>query len=529
MRADADILIFYSYVGLSAVLAVGGLVLGFRAISTVKRRCNSVRTHLLSGDINKSEAAIAWLRCCLLPTPAQCILWLTIVRSYCERCLGPAFSQRSFTAVMWCAIAYPFACAGVVWMVTGGQLPGLMGWWPPYAELLYRLYPAVLMLTAILFYTQSQKNHWAVYFPLRLISSGLFFSWILAVFPLNIWVNERLGGGFLVIMPILVAIFASKMIMSVASGMVLSIASVLWVVFWGDHAYSGILNTRASFFPFADIMMVMIYIFPFWLLFSFVIAVLIRRAYNNAETDDAETGPAKYKQLWLLWFLLVVSYCVIGVNAGSYGWLPSLGSGIIIFMVILPLCNALFDWLAIGVAQRLLQRAVADDPARLWHQLRRHGLCAAGLMLGSAAAMAVMLLLLNGIAIAGRGTTQFDLLEVWRHLLQAPWAAENWWLYLMLSTTLLPVIAHAVIVTVSVFTWPGKARMQQMAGWLDHRLTTGHFAPDADIDALARYLSWGQYIPWIVFGILGLIAGVLFTFAVFSLPWLAMTVAAVLL
>ena len=363
---------------------------------------------------------------------------------------------------------YPLLTTGLIWLLVGINGSGLDRWWPAPTGLIERVFPTVVLFTAgYLYWLSFKSNHRSP----RLYRLGAFISlllWPAALAAVTTPENAGVGIGAIITVAFAVVVISRSDIGTVAGVMVFALIQALTsLLFLVD------INEPDMLFIIAWPLFYIIAIL--WLFVTYCISIFasgfIRNVVNNSAKKCPKDPPGEYAIIWLC--LLFLTYLLTYLSAGFSRWLPEVSGGIIVFLVILPLCNAFFDWLSIGIAQRVLQRAVADDA-------------------------------------------------------QTPWAAENWWIYLMLFTPLVPAIAHGVIAVASVIAWPGDKRLKQMAGWLEHRAATGSFSPNADVDALARYLSWGQYIPWVALGTLGVLAGLLLTFLIASLPWLVLSVLSLL-
>lgn len=118
----------------------------------------------------------------------------------------------------------------------------------------------------------------------------------------------------------------------------------------------------------------------------------------------------------------------------------------IVFLGLLPLLNALFDWLSVGVTRSLLRRS----EARPWLAVPL-GLAdlfiALGLFVLLRATIIVTLVLMNRLHTDG---DVIDLAAVFADLRDPAGAQSYWWLYAVIFTTLVPTMLHASLAVLSL-------------------------------------------------------------------------------
>ena len=152
------------------------------------------------------------------------------------------------------------------------------------------------------------------------------------------------------------------------------------------------------------------------------------------------------------------------VSGGSLLLLRETGPGdvgalglLILFLAIIPLLNAVFDWLSIGATRWLLRSGLAGS-------VRGRRLIALSL-----ADLVVALVLLTGLSVslvaivhaanALSGTVLVDVGAILVQLRETPWKPGNYWVYLTVFSTMIPSVINLVCGGVSVLpAWLGPRR-----------------------------------------------------------------------
>lgn len=128
---------------------------------------------------------------------------------------------------------------------------------------------------------------------------------------------------------------------------------------------------------------------------------------------------------------------------------------ILLFYSILPILNAPLDWLTSAVARSILY-AIAD---RLHSGLQAFVWAVLDLLIAFAWLILTTFVItistagFNQLAIAGGGKAFVDLTRIFTSVFNKPLDAENWWIYSMLLSTLVPTLRHLVIAGISVILW----------------------------------------------------------------------------
>jgi len=122
------------------------------------------------------------------------------------------------------------------------------------------------------------------------------------------------------------------------------------------------------------------------------------------------------------------------------------------FLAALPLVNAVFDWLSLGLTRYLLARTARGAQPLLNGALDIAG--AAIILFSLAVATTAALQGLNTLAFAsGSDRPLIDLPFILETLREQPGDPAVWWVYFMLFSTLIPSVIHLFIAASSFITW----------------------------------------------------------------------------
>lgn len=149
--------------------------------------------------------------------------------------------------------------------------------------------------------------------------------------------------------------------------------------------------------------------------------------------------------LALFMALLAGGLAVVLRGAPALTWsgltaLPADRAGVIVFMALLPLLNAIFDFCSIGLTRYLLRKGARSVSWRTLDYALLDLLLGALLFLGLGCASIAAIHLLR----TADGLPLLNLAEIFTDIAQRPEA--YWWLYATYFSTLLPTILHVVIV-----------------------------------------------------------------------------------
>jgi len=231
------------------------------------------------------------------------------------------------------------------------------------------------------------------------------------------------------------------------------------------------------------------------------------------------------------------------VLAGTYGigWAVARSNqaepgspSLLVFLAVLPLVNALFDWGSLGLTRHLLRRALA---AKVAFARVIYGAIDALAALGVLAALAVVIpAALTGLnALAMGGGWPEPLIDVAGRLAllrTSPDDPSVWWIHLMLFSTLLPSVVHVIVAGAAVVTlvWPHRWNR-----WYAAKLRPDQLAHGPQRRIAAAYLTVRQVMEFgLPIAALAFVAALMFVYGI-ALPqvaswllWLATAVTAAL-
>lgn len=180
----------------------------------------------------------------------------------------------------------------------------------------------------------------------------------------------------------------------------------------------------------------------------------------------------KSKNSWLVHYWLLYSLFLLGfiIMIFALGQIKDDWIKLLFFLLILPLINTPFDWLSLGTTRGLLHAIVSKHHSTLttllWAAL---DIILALILLFSLTSVGIFTLAL-GNTISGKEL--FEINMVLGRIESDPSNQDNWWIYAMLLTTLIPTFIHFLIACTSIVLFPSK-------DWLNKRaeeLPNCHFS-----------------------------------------------------
>ncbi len=154
----------------------------------------------------------------------------------------------------------------------------------------------------------------------------------------------------------------------------------------------------------------------------------------------------KSYQLWMVFILACFAMVVIGFGV----------RGIVavqmviycsIFFVLLPILNALYDWLSLGLTRYMLRRSL--DEGRNFFLYALIDLAAAVILL-ALLSLTIVAAIAGLNAIAPTDKPPIDLAGILSMLRSDPGNPALWWIYAMIFSTLLPTFFHAGVALTSL-------------------------------------------------------------------------------
>lgn len=178
------------------------------------------------------------------------------------------------------------------------------------------------------------------------------------------------------------------------------------------------------------------------------------------------------------WTSFVILY--FSSACGTVYWLSQQDNGYndsmiwLLFYVLLPLLNVVWDWLSLGVTRSLLY-AIADRVHGGWVAFGwalLDGVLALGFLFLITLTVVVGIATTNWVAQLGGGcgASVLDLQLLFDGLRVDALNPDYWWLYFMFLYTLVPTIVHMVIASLSVLLWIPRHKLQEWTkDWKDEQ------------------------------------------------------------
>ena len=133
---------------------------------------------------------------------------------------------------------------------------------------------------------------------------------------------------------------------------------------------------------------------------------------------------------------------------------------------LLPVLNALFDYLSYGLTLTLIAKGRKRRSIRILVYGVIDAVCAIFILIGLGLTITGFVALINALSV----TPLFDLPTVFRDLSDPATRGSYTWLYLTLFSTLIPTVVHIAIGLLSAFTWVP----QHYKSWLANQLGDGN-------------------------------------------------------
>ncbi|NBB70520.1 MAG: hypothetical protein GVY33_09410, partial [Alphaproteobacteria bacterium] len=195
--------------------------------------------------------------------------------------------------------------------------------------------------------------------------------------------------------------------------------------------------------------------------------------------------------LGLYGYLLLV-LCGLAVMLVTVAFAPDPDEAVttlLLFLVLLPLVNALFDYLSIGTTRALLRRGT-----RLPGRALVFGTLDVGLALGFFVLLRGLLVVLVVAMNAAAGTDVVDLQGLFADLRSGERGGDYWWLYATIFSTLVPTLVHLSIALWSLGAMvPGAVR-----GWIARGVEAAEgdaYAHTGAVLGLTALATWTLLVP----------------------------------
>lgn len=176
-------------------------------------------------------------------------------------------------------------------------------------------------------------------------------------------------------------------------------------------------------------------------------------------------------QIALFWMVFNLFYLALSVTV--IAWVLERDTPVgallpIVFIVLLPLVNAIMDWLSLGVTRGLLcaiRQGTHSVGAALAYVLLDIVLALAFLV-AIVSLTIVLLAAVNAAALHGSGQVFMDLQQLFDGLAADPLALEYGWIHVMMLSTLVPTLIHFTVgAAAAVMVLPNRWRESILQHW----------------------------------------------------------------
>jgi hypothetical protein len=135
---------------------------------------------------------------------------------------------------------------------------------------------------------------------------------------------------------------------------------------------------------------------------------------------------------------------------GAAVWLSSLPiwqilGPLLLFLGLLTLLNAPFDWFSLGLTRALLRRGLELGGWAPYFLALLDAALAAGVIVALTLAMVIGVQFFDAAGVHGGGKAVLPLDALFNGIAANPWAPEYWWIYVLLVSTMIPSLVNLVI------------------------------------------------------------------------------------
>lgn len=309
------------------------------------------------------------------------------------------------------AFIYPFASLFVVWMATGQNTCGITELFPENSSLWSRALALAIMCPAAFFAYRLNKNpNWR---------NGVFY---LVAFA---------GAGAGAVAGVVIFAFA----FAVANAVAITGAGAV-----------------AAAFPFA-------FAVAFASTGASAVAVAAAAAGAGAVLFFEEFMSRRGLKGLFYWLYIPFMLGGLAFVCSRPAWFPPPIEAFefsLIFLVLLPLINSIFDWLSLASTRWLLNGMAARHYASAF-LVAGNAIAGLGLgmllLAGLAVTITAALQTINLLSEGNGGPELFDPAGTLHRLRRTPADVSVWWVYFTLFSTMLPTVFHATVASASFVTW----------------------------------------------------------------------------
>jgi hypothetical protein len=135
---------------------------------------------------------------------------------------------------------------------------------------------------------------------------------------------------------------------------------------------------------------------------------------------------------------------------GAAGWLSSVPiwqilGPLLLFLGLLTLLNAPFDWFSLGLTRALLRRGLELGGWGPYFLAIVDAALAAGVIVALTLAMVIGVQFFDAAGVHGGGKAILPFDALLNGIAANPWAPEYWWIYVLLVSTMIPSLVNLVI------------------------------------------------------------------------------------
>jgi hypothetical protein len=146
-------------------------------------------------------------------------------------------------------------------------------------------------------------------------------------------------------------------------------------------------------------------------------------------------------------FLTLFTPGMILACFGAAVWLSSVPiwqilGPLLLFVGLLTLLNAPFDWFSLGLTRALLRRGLELGGWAPYFLAIVDAALAAGVIVALTLAMVIGVQFFNAAGVHGDGKAVLPLDALFNGIAANPWAPEYWWIYVLLVSTMIPSLVN---------------------------------------------------------------------------------------
>jgi hypothetical protein len=200
--------------------------------------------------------------------------------------------------------------------------------------------------------------------------------------------------------------------------------------------------------------------------------------------------------MFLIIFTVIIIFICLGASyeLSSFESWTALGP-LLLFLGLLTVINAPFDWASLGVTRALLRRGIALGGWWPYGLALADAVLAVAIIALLSAAMVVGVQAFDHAAMQGGGAPVLPLLPLFDGIAADPAAPEYWWVYMLLLSTMIPSLINLAIGGASLLRGiPGVPAL------LLAQMKPGEAVPGFERSWMALMLT-GQWVIGIALGI----------------------------